>query len=112
VSCRTALNWQSPFFTMFTVATLARTSAKRHSQAGHSREYSSFTEGSKSEHQSAAFNRHRVSSTMTKRSMVRTFFDTQRTIADGKISLNVSRRVVSPACIAGVLISLPSFNAL
>src|SRR5262245_11420366 len=41
-----------------------------------------------------------------------TLFDTQRTIADGKISLNVNRRVVSPACIAGVLISAPNFNAL
>ena len=29
-----------------------------------------------------------------------------------KISLSVSRRVVSPACIAGVLVSRPNFNAL
>jgi len=41
-----------------------------------------------------------------------TLLDTQRTIADGKISLNVNRRVISPACIAGVLISSPNFNAL
>jgi hypothetical protein len=38
--------------------------------------------------------------------------DIERTIADGKISLNVSRRVVSPACIAGVLISPPNFSAI
>jgi hypothetical protein len=31
------------------------------------------------------------------------FSDNQRSIADGKISLNVNRRVVNPACIAGVL---------
>jgi hypothetical protein len=60
---------------MLTVATLAMNLGKRHSQAAHSREYFSFAEGSKSEHQRAALNRHRVSSTMTKRSMVRTFFD-------------------------------------
>ena len=41
-----------------------------------------------------------------------TFSDTQRTIAGGKISLNVSRRLVSPACIAGVLTSPPNFSAL
>ncbi len=29
-----------------------------------------------------------------------------------KISLSVSRRVVSQACIAGVLVSRPNFNAL
>jgi hypothetical protein len=32
-------------------------------------------------------------------------------MADGKISLNVSLRVVSPACIAGVLTSQPNFSA-
>ena len=32
-----------------------------------------------------------------------TFSDNQRSIVVGKISLNVSRRVVNPACIAGVL---------
>jgi hypothetical protein len=41
-----------------------------------------------------------------------TFSDNQRSIADGKISLNVNRRVVNPACIAGVLTSVPNFNAL
>ena len=34
-----------------------------------------------------------------------TFSDNQRSIVGGKISLNVSRRVVNPACIAGVLTS-------
>ena len=45
----------------------------------------------------------RVSMTMTK-TVDRpnaTFIDIQRTIADGKIPANVSRRLVSPACIAG-----------
>jgi hypothetical protein len=41
-----------------------------------------------------------------------TFSDNQRSIADGKISRNVNRRVVNPACIAGVLTSAPNFNAL
>src|SRR5262245_25247747 len=41
-----------------------------------------------------------------------TFSDTRRNIAGGKISLNVNGRVVSPACIAGVLISPPNFSAL
>src|SRR5262245_49732972 len=41
-----------------------------------------------------------------------TFCDTRRNIAGGKISLNVNGRVVSPACIAGVLILAPNFNAL
>jgi hypothetical protein len=56
----------------------------------------------------------RVSSTTTKTvdCPELTFSENQRSIADGKISLNVSRRVVSPACIAGVLISPPNFNAL
>ena len=31
---------------------------------------------------------------------------------DTKLSLNVSRREVSPACIAGVLASRPNFSAL
>ena len=49
---------------------------------------------------------------MTKGSIVRTslFSDIQRTLADGKISLNVSRRVVIPACIAGVLTSHSNFS--
>jgi hypothetical protein len=56
----------------------------------------------------------RVSSTTTKTVDCPdlTFFDTDRNIAGGKISLNVNGRVVSPACIAGVLISPPKFNAL
>ena len=41
-----------------------------------------------------------------------TFSDTHRKIAGVKISLNVNRRVVSPACIPGVLISSPNFNPL
>ena len=41
-----------------------------------------------------------------------TFSENERSIADGKISLNVTRRVVSPACIAGVLISRPNFNTI
>jgi hypothetical protein len=41
-----------------------------------------------------------------------TFCDNQRSIVVGKISLNVSRRVVNPACIASVLISSPNFSAL
>ena len=41
-----------------------------------------------------------------------TLVDFKKVIADGKISLNVSRRVVSPAWIAGVLISRPNFNAM
>jgi hypothetical protein len=40
------------------------------------------------------------------------FSDNQRSNAGRKISLNVSRRVVNPACIAGVLIAPPNFNAL
>ena len=54
---------------MLTVATLAMNFGKRHSQAAHSREYFLFTKGSKSEHQRAALNRHRVSSTTTKLSL-------------------------------------------
>ena len=38
------------------------------------------------------------------------FFNAQKTIADEKISLNVSRRLASPACIAGVLISDPNLS--
>jgi hypothetical protein len=41
-----------------------------------------------------------------------TLVDFKKVIADGNISLNVSRRVVSPAWIAGVLISRPNFNAM
>jgi hypothetical protein len=41
-----------------------------------------------------------------------TFSKNERSIAGGKISRNVSRRVISPAWIAGVLISRPNFNAL
>jgi hypothetical protein len=36
-----------------------------------------------------------------------TFSNNRRSIAGGKISLNVSGRVVNPACIAGVLTSAP-----
>jgi hypothetical protein len=36
----------------------------------------------------------------------------QKIIADEKISLSASRRLVSPVCIAGVLTSLPNFSAL
>ena len=56
----------------------------------------------------------RVSSTTTKTVVCPnlTFSENQRSIACGKISLNVSRRVVSPAWIAGVLISRPNFNAM
>jgi hypothetical protein len=39
-----------------------------------------------------------------------TFSDTQKTDAHGKISLNVNRRVVNLACIAGVLTSPPNFS--
>jgi hypothetical protein len=54
----------------------------------------------------------RVSSTTTKTVDCTnlTFSESQRSIADGKISLNVSRRVVSPAWIAGVLISRPKIQ--
>ena len=38
------------------------------------------------------------------------FSDAQKTIADEKISLNVSRRLARPACIAGVLISDPNLS--
>jgi hypothetical protein len=41
-----------------------------------------------------------------------TLIDFTKVIADEKISLNVSRRLVSPICIAGVLTSLPNSNAL
>jgi hypothetical protein len=41
-----------------------------------------------------------------------TFSAAEKTIGDEKISLNFSRRVVSPAWIAGVLISRPNFNAM
>ena len=40
------------------------------------------------------------------------FTEAQNTIADKKISLNVSRRLARPACIAGVLISDPNFSPL
>ncbi len=40
-----------------------------------------------------------------------TFSHASKTIVDEKISLNVSRRVVRPACMAGVLTSLPNFSA-
>jgi hypothetical protein len=50
-----------------------------------------------------AARRIRVSKTMTKAGACpnATLFDVQRTIGNGKISLNASRRVVSPACIPG-----------
>jgi hypothetical protein len=38
--------------------------------------------------------------------------DAQKTIADEKISLNVSRRLAIPACIAGVIISDSNFSPL
>jgi hypothetical protein len=41
-----------------------------------------------------------------------TLIDLKKVTADEKISLNVSRRLVSPVCIAGVLTSLPNFSAL
>ena len=41
-----------------------------------------------------------------------TVTDAKKAIADEKISLNVSRRVASPARIAGVLTSHPNFSAL
>ena len=41
-----------------------------------------------------------------------TFSDNPKSIGDGKISFNVNRRVVNPACIAGVLTSAANFNAL
>jgi hypothetical protein len=41
-----------------------------------------------------------------------TLIDFKKVIADEKISLSVSRRLVSPVCIAGVLTSLPNLNAL
>ncbi|HYK87561.1 MAG TPA: hypothetical protein VE398_02245, partial [Acidobacteriota bacterium] len=36
----------------------------------------------------------------------------KKSIVDEKISLNVSRRVASPACMAGVRTSRPNFRAL
>ena len=41
-----------------------------------------------------------------------TLIDFKKVVADEKISLSVSRRLVSPVCIAGVLTSLPNLNAL
>ena len=41
-----------------------------------------------------------------------TFFHTTRIVVDEKISLNVSRRSVSPAWTAGVLTSDPNCSAL
>jgi hypothetical protein len=41
-----------------------------------------------------------------------TLIDFKKVIADEKISLSASRRLVSPVCIAGVLTSLPNFSAL
>src|SRR5580765_6151168 len=40
-----------------------------------------------------------------------TFRRTQKCIAEEKISLNVSRFLVNPACIAGVMTSRPNFSA-
>ena len=40
-----------------------------------------------------------------------TFCHANKTIVDEKISLNVSRRFVRPACMAGVRTSRPNFNA-
>ena len=56
----------------------------------------------------------RLSSTMTKiveRASTDLTFSHTRTIVDEKISRNVSRRVVRPACMAGVLTSRPNFSA-
>jgi hypothetical protein len=41
-----------------------------------------------------------------------TFCSANTCIVEGKISLNVSRLVVNPACIAGVRTSRPNFSAL
>jgi hypothetical protein len=41
-----------------------------------------------------------------------TLIDFKKVIADEKINFNVSRRLVSPVCIASVLTSHPNFNAL
>ena len=38
-------------------------------------------------------------------------FDDKRLAGDEKTSLNVRHRVVSPACIAGVLLSRPNLSA-
>jgi hypothetical protein len=40
------------------------------------------------------------------------FSDEKRIIVEEKISLNVSRCLARPACIAGVLISDPNFSPL
>ena len=40
------------------------------------------------------------------------FCSDKKLIVEEKISLNVSRRVVKPACIAGVRTSRPNFSAL
>ena len=40
-----------------------------------------------------------------------TFSHASKRIVDEKISLNVSRRFVRPACMAGVLTSRPNFSA-
>ena len=45
------------------------------------------------------------------KSAKRTFFDARKTILEEKISLNVSRRRVRPACIAGVLTAPSNFSA-
>ena len=39
-------------------------------------------------------------------------FDEKQLAGDEKMSLNVSRRLVRPACIAGVRVSRPNFRAL
>jgi len=41
-----------------------------------------------------------------------TFCSTRKCIVEEKISLNISRLEVNPACIAGVLTSRPNFSAL
>jgi hypothetical protein len=46
------------------------------------------------------------------KSAKRTFFVARKTIFHEKISLNVSCHLAKPACIAGVLISDPSFSPL
>jgi len=39
-------------------------------------------------------------------------FDVKQLAGDEKMSLNVSRRLVRPACFAGVRVSRPNFRAL
>ena len=58
----------------------------------------------------------RIFSTLTKmaesKNTIVKFSGAKKIIIDEKISLKVSRRVVNPACMAGVLTSVPNFSAL